>query len=612
MSWPWSELGLEGPSSLEEVRRAYAQRTRETHPEEDPEGFQRLHQAYQTARRMARKHKEPTAEPQNWREEPQAQQRQPNPENRREETEKDPNWDYRRLLKEEGQSGGETTPPEEIEQSWNYAQLFEQADQENESRLRRELQAHSGLTDENDDWEQVIQVLRQLDHILRHGMNPTAWAGLLNGSGFERVRKNSAFLLGLERWLETAPPLDFASRSLLLNKLGLSPEGRIPEQYQGIYALLNQADAQARRNTVYYQGKRGPQKNQKREMLRVVLVCVVIFIGLLTVQQYNGPSAKQHRQEKQLSQWLSQDLGMTVEPYHTTAATGKEGELRFQVKEMPKLTFSAFYEGERDTKQEISGYRTNFSDAAFDWALRNFAQETGYGVYERSGWRWTKAETENPRVYYLEFPLAKSDQAVEQLDEFYQQLEQTEWYQKNPPEYTLSFTRSGVCYFTLEAPKEKFEAEPVAEYCKKTAPESICAFLVVNAGLDKEDSLTPDCGLFQLEPGGFLLRFPLPVGGPIYIHAVYQMYAAQNKVIAPALQIGFKLLLVVQCQTVLDALADQKAGDFQMIVFLAVALKVKDHIHFRGIVHMVGEADFLHTGILGGQCHFQTRVVSVE
>ena len=43
MSWPWSELGLDGPASLEEVRRAYAQRVKEVHPEEDPEGFQRLH-----------------------------------------------------------------------------------------------------------------------------------------------------------------------------------------------------------------------------------------------------------------------------------------------------------------------------------------------------------------------------------------------------------------------------------------------------------------------------------------------------------------------------------------------------------------------------------------
>lgn len=54
MSWPWDDLGLDGPSSLNEVRRAYAQRLKDVHPEEDPEGFQQLHAAYQKARQLAR------------------------------------------------------------------------------------------------------------------------------------------------------------------------------------------------------------------------------------------------------------------------------------------------------------------------------------------------------------------------------------------------------------------------------------------------------------------------------------------------------------------------------------------------------------------------------
>ena len=56
MSWPWDELGLDGPASLKEVRQAYAKRLKETHPEEDSEGFQRLHEAYQAARQAARGH----------------------------------------------------------------------------------------------------------------------------------------------------------------------------------------------------------------------------------------------------------------------------------------------------------------------------------------------------------------------------------------------------------------------------------------------------------------------------------------------------------------------------------------------------------------------------
>ncbi len=37
MNWPWRELGLPGPADLSEVRRAYAERLKTTHPEEDPE-----------------------------------------------------------------------------------------------------------------------------------------------------------------------------------------------------------------------------------------------------------------------------------------------------------------------------------------------------------------------------------------------------------------------------------------------------------------------------------------------------------------------------------------------------------------------------------------------
>lgn len=55
MSWPWSELGLSGPSDLTAVRHAYAECLKTTHPEEDPEGFQRLNEAYQQARKLARR-----------------------------------------------------------------------------------------------------------------------------------------------------------------------------------------------------------------------------------------------------------------------------------------------------------------------------------------------------------------------------------------------------------------------------------------------------------------------------------------------------------------------------------------------------------------------------
>lgn len=45
----WDELDLDPTGDTREVRRAYARRLRQVHPEDDPEGFQRLRAAYEQA-----------------------------------------------------------------------------------------------------------------------------------------------------------------------------------------------------------------------------------------------------------------------------------------------------------------------------------------------------------------------------------------------------------------------------------------------------------------------------------------------------------------------------------------------------------------------------------
>jgi hypothetical protein len=47
--WPFAELGLEADADERAVKRAYAARLRQTRPEDDPQGFQALHAAYQAA-----------------------------------------------------------------------------------------------------------------------------------------------------------------------------------------------------------------------------------------------------------------------------------------------------------------------------------------------------------------------------------------------------------------------------------------------------------------------------------------------------------------------------------------------------------------------------------
>lgn len=45
----WQQLGLVGPCDKRSIKRAYLTRLKQTRPEDDPQGFQRLHEAYEMA-----------------------------------------------------------------------------------------------------------------------------------------------------------------------------------------------------------------------------------------------------------------------------------------------------------------------------------------------------------------------------------------------------------------------------------------------------------------------------------------------------------------------------------------------------------------------------------
>ncbi len=52
----WAELELEPTADIRAIRHAYARRSRDCHPEESPEEFQQLHDAYEAALRWAKQH----------------------------------------------------------------------------------------------------------------------------------------------------------------------------------------------------------------------------------------------------------------------------------------------------------------------------------------------------------------------------------------------------------------------------------------------------------------------------------------------------------------------------------------------------------------------------
>ncbi len=61
----WRELGLEPTTDLRSIRHAYAARAKDCHPEESPEEFQRLHDAYEAALSWAKHHPDGILVPEN-------------------------------------------------------------------------------------------------------------------------------------------------------------------------------------------------------------------------------------------------------------------------------------------------------------------------------------------------------------------------------------------------------------------------------------------------------------------------------------------------------------------------------------------------------------------
>lgn len=228
MSWPWSQLGLPGPSGLSEIRHAYAEKLKATHPEEDPEGFQRLHSAYQLASRMARQQKRrveaqapegpprPASEPARQKEEfnfdEMLQGGSERPRRSREEDEED--FDFDELLK----GGGEQpSRPKEEEPDWDYDRLFAEGDaeraeyrrrrgeerrQQSKERRRqwesREEQLKLQFCQEQDCWQNTETILHTLEMMYNSQAKTETWRQFFLSPLFQQNRNSLDLIFGLE------------------------------------------------------------------------------------------------------------------------------------------------------------------------------------------------------------------------------------------------------------------------------------------------------------------------------------------------------------------------------------------------------------------------------
>ncbi len=237
MSWPWSQLGLSGPSDLSQVRHAYAEKLKSTHPEEDPEGFQRLHSAYQLASCMARQQKRRGTTPSAAPTERQSQDRlveqlgQPTQEQaitrppqkrdegeidfdrlfqegsgvsrpRQEEREQD--FDFDQLLREEKVP---PRPPEEVQQDFDFDRLFAEGEAERVEARRRRGRERRNIYEQEQQvqfhqeqvwWQSTEAILHTIETMYHAGARENEWEKFFLGPVFQQNKGNIDLIFGLE------------------------------------------------------------------------------------------------------------------------------------------------------------------------------------------------------------------------------------------------------------------------------------------------------------------------------------------------------------------------------------------------------------------------------
>lgn len=252
MSWPWSQLGLPGPSGLSEIRHAYAEKLKDTHPEEDPEGFQRLHAAYQLASRMARQRKrraeaqaaDPETERPPW----------PAPEPPRP-PEEDFNFDG--LLQGDGE---QPRHPQEKEPDWDYDRLFaegeaeraeyrrrrgeerrkEQQRQSQERRRQwdsREERLNLQFRQEQGRWQDTETILHIMERMYDSQAGAETWKNFFLSPMFQQNRNSLDLIFGLEDFF-SGKELSQEVRAALFLAYGFDKGVSRPEQRPLFQMLL--------------------------------------------------------------------------------------------------------------------------------------------------------------------------------------------------------------------------------------------------------------------------------------------------------------------------------------------------------------------------------------
>ena len=498
MSWPWSELGLPGPSDLAAVRHAYAERLKTTHPEEDPEGFQRLNEAYQQARQLARRGgrsaQRPTpssmtrpAAPRPPRSNPPAETSSPaleelfhtRPEKATQPAESTPpDQETTRPAAKGSQALDElfgTPPAEEIprpadkesedvdgpftapyEESSTGAQedihafeleqarRAEEREQAAQARRAAFFRKFSASTPHEEEqlkrrWARIEAALTMAEVLMDSAAPLDQWTDYLHSSVFLIIKGDPEFVAGFEELLRAATGLPNNVKGELLRAYSGIDSQRVPQVWHGIHRILSgrtpQADQPGKSPDVVPTWKTGTFRFALAFLVVVLLALGVVSLGPEVVSQvFYLLSVSQRKEQEQLCQYLEEDIGRQVESIWDGIPEYKD---LYRLWDQPDITFTAQAEGERDLAAGQLGYTTNFSNIMLTHALEDFAEEQGCELwfFDGEGYRSSwMFDSSVPQAYCLEVPMWSGDDLLTALGSLMSQTQQEKWYQTLPLE----------------------------------------------------------------------------------------------------------------------------------------------------------------------------------
>lgn len=517
MSWPWNELGLPGPAGLPDIRSAYAQKLKTAHPEEDPEGFQRLHAAYQEASRRARRARSAQTGP----EDPPADR--PAPPERRQEA---PGWNYDELLEDQEAPNhspqkpepqepewnydellkGEDAPPQEEEAApeWDFERLFAEGEEEAQEARRRRLEdlRHKNWAryapqarqrrelDGEDAWPAVLAAVRTLELLERRDAPPAQWRRFLDSPVFLSVRADMDFVFLLEDFLSQRPDLSPEIRRAVFDAYELQNASKYPA-YRPLYRLLGVKRADTRRAARAKSSWRNAWRGYPLWRKTVLAVCFTILalffsigagVNLRSAQAERAARREAERWTQTAPQWLEEDFG---EPFIHAASQDI-----FAPAADPDLYFRASPYGERS--EDWPGYQTSYPGILVKRALENFAEERGLDLDLAA---YSHETGDAPGAYLLNLPLLGAEEDVSALGELLEELSRQEWHQvplnnprdeseyrvREPVKYTVFLCHRGLAFY--EAPSDEgFDTEEARSLYAQAGP-ALCRWILEQSGL---------------------------------------------------------------------------------------------------------------------------------